>query len=414
MHIALITFEYPPYRVGGLGTHCQELAGGLVARGHQVEVFSFCMDREWNHDDHGVSVHHLKFPFEDRMSVYDGRTAEIPILAERMTSFVAAQMESIPDIIHSHEWIGYMAAQPLSAFLHRPMILTMHGLWLDVLAPWRNHPEYVAIARLEAESCQQASRVIAVSASLKSHILQAFQLPHERVEVIPNGCDSAIFESLNNADEQALWHQLKKEGRRVIVFAGRIGAQKGVVALLSSARLVLERCRDVSYVFAGERNDGPYLDTVYRAIEEFRLSEHAHFVGKLPRHQLADLYHHANLAVIPSNYEPFGYAASEAMLAGVPVVASAVDGLTEIIDHEENGLLVAFDTSDDRRFSRGYTERLAAAQVRLLEDEPFAAALAAKARTKARIAFGRTPMVDRTLNLYAQVLSEWHESINCH
>lgn len=406
MRIAMISYEYPPYLVGGLGTHCQELARALVQRGNEVFVLSYCMDEGWTHEDHGVTVRHLRFPLPNRKSVYDGSVSEIADLADHLGSLARSTgLGFTPDIIHVHEWIAFMGAKRLTQMLRLPVVLTMHGIWAELIDRLGGHGEKSEVETMEKTSCLEANRVIAVSDAVKRAIVDRFQIAESHIETVPNGFDYTIFTKPAPLSKDLRWRLLKNEGHRLIVFAGRIAPQKGVAGLLRSAPAVLREHPDACYVIAGECEPGPYWDLLKKIESEHALSSRLHFVGKLSRSELADLYGCATLAVVPSAYEPFGYAAAEAMAAGVPVIASEAGGLPEIVEHEKTGLLVPFDPHVPIAYSPGYVGRLASAQCKILGDRNFAEGLGREGQDRSLRLFGIGPMAEKTISIYNGLLA---------
>jgi len=129
-------------------------------------------------------------------------------------------------------------------------------------------------------------------------------------------------------------------------------------------------------------------------------------LGKLPRHKLAALYKIADVALVPSVYEPFGYAAIEAMAAGVPLIATAAGGLAEIVDHEKTGLSVPVH-AEGNGVRAVDVPSLASATRRMLQDEGFARQMALAAGEKVKKIFGLETMVRDTRAIYEAAISEF-------
>jgi len=127
-------------------------------------------------------------------------------------------------------------------------------------------------------------------------------------------------------------------------------------------------------------------------------------LGQLPRKQLAALYQVADLTLVPSIYEPFGYAAIEAMAAGVPVVATRIGGLAEIIEDGVTGLLVPIEQHPAGPYKIDI-QSLVEAQLSLLTDEARAREIGKAARQSVTNRFTRETMIESTLGIYRKTVS---------
>ncbi|WCM60370.1 glycosyltransferase family 4 protein [Paenibacillus polymyxa] len=135
-------------------------------------------------------------------------------------------------------------------------------------------------------------------------------------------------------------------GRQIVLFAGRLMPGKGVHRLLKALRHVVRACPDVLLLIAGSAYYGhdrltPYTASLHRQMRKLRLGKHVQFLDYVPHPALASLYQLADVTVVPSvKDEAFGLVNLEAMAAGVPVVASRIGGIPEVVQHGETGWLV--------------------------------------------------------------------------
>lgn len=152
-------------------------------------------------------------------------------------------------------------------------------------------------------------------------------------------------------------------GRRIVLYAGRLVPGKGVHRLIQALRRVVRACPDVLLLIAGSAYYGhdrltPYAASLRRQMRKLRLEKHVRFLDYVPHPALASLYQLADVTAVPSvEDEAFGLVNLEAMAAGVPVVASRIGGIPEVVRHGETGWLV--DPSPGER-------EMAAAMIRLL------------------------------------------------
>ncbi|MEC0237673.1 glycosyltransferase family 4 protein [Paenibacillus kribbensis] len=135
-------------------------------------------------------------------------------------------------------------------------------------------------------------------------------------------------------------------GRRIVLYAGRLMPGKGVHRLLQALRRVVRACPDVLLLIAGSAYYGhdrltPYTASLRRQMRKLRLEKHVRFLDYVPHPALASLYQLADVAVVPSvEDEAFGLVNLEAMAAEMPVVASRIGGIPEVVRHGETGWLV--------------------------------------------------------------------------
>jgi glycosyltransferase involved in cell wall biosynthesis len=396
MHVLILAHEFPPIVIGGVGTYLEQLANGLASEDIRLTfMIGGCGPRdtivEANRQVHFVhaQVDPLVLGGEQFRLFSDGVADEVIRRCE--TSL------GIPDVIHCNNWFTYLCGQRLRERWGVPIVTTVHSLE-HLFTPRWGVDTLGFIGVLERELCRSSDLIITVSRSVADEV--RLLNPEADVVVIHNG--AAPWPEVDaRADETvaALCPRTADGAQaRLIVFAGRLVPQKGLRFLLHAFRRICAVRDDLRLVVAG---DGVEDHTA--ALREFAatdpvLASTARFVGKLERAQLRALYARAEVAVVPSLYEPFGYAATEAMAAGVPLVASRIGGLAEIVEHDRNGVLV--DVSFDQHgCARIDPDALAAAIVGLVDD-PVRASRLREAGLARAAEFTGTRMSDMTLQAY--------------
>jgi len=287
------------------------------------------------------------------------------------------------DILHTH--------------LFDPSVVGLAAGWLartQVRVVTRHHSDYhTRIARpfhvwLDRFCTRLSHRVIAVSQHTADHLIGVEDAPPEKVSVIPNGID---FERVRTSSLDAptrIRAELGLVGRPVVLMAARMHPEKGYEHLLGALPRVLAQVPDLVLLIAGA---GP-LEARYRNLSASSgLEQHVRFLGF--RRDLPDLIATSDLVVLPSLAEAFGLVAAEALYLGIPVVASRVGGIPEIVEDGVDGLLVP--PGDD--------EALAGALLHLLLDTAHRRKLAGAGRGKvaARFSFGQ--MVQAYERLYDEL-----------
>jgi len=170
---------------------------------------------------------------------------------------------------------------------------------------------------------------------MMKEVVNHFNLPQEKVSIIPNAIDT--HEYAVDVDKEAV---RKRHGvmphEKLVVFIGRLVPQKGVEYLIRAVPLIVRNHGETKFLIAGDGWSRSNLESVATATG---YGDKIRFLGFISDSERIELLKIADVLVIPSIYEPFGIVALEGMTAGVPVVASNVGGLSEIIEHDRTGML---------------------------------------------------------------------------
>lgn len=398
--VLFFSMEYGPSISGGAGTYASELVEGLAQSGQEVTVISSSM---------GESRIERRGPLiACFLSLADGAhsvSQDSPvggILAWNERLFASAKQlladgAPRPDVVHCTNWIAFPAARRLARELGVPLLASIQYLSKPVEKWWGQQPD-PAIVEQERRLCREADLLLPVSHSVAGLLRRNYQVPEEKMRVVHNGLDGTFFAQRAAAERLArLRASLLGPEDKLVLFAGRLNPMKGVTFLVESAARVAAARRSVRYALVGGADNRDYGEAVRQRIARHPILEgRILLLGKLPRHQLALLYQVADLAVVPSIYEPCGFASLEAMAAGLPVVGTAVGGISEMIAHDKTGLLVPVVPARDGRREVD-VEALARAQLTLLDDPEAARRLGEAGRLRLQELFSRERLVAKTL-----------------
>jgi glycosyltransferase involved in cell wall biosynthesis len=400
----LLAPEYTPEVSGGVGTHAFELTQGLVRAGHRVWVLAYTTASSRVIDGERFSVHFMApaAPGDRTLSM----VGQILRFNDELVTHALALLhdETAPDLVQSYNWVTFRAARTLGDVWNVPVVSSIHYVSEPIERWWGQSPDSQIVAE-EAHMCRCADASIVVSESLGRVVRETYGLAQATTSVVRNALDSDMFHPcLAPEQRQRLRARLAPAGSRIVMFAGRLSPTKGILQLIDSADHVVRARQDVAYVIAGQPDSREFGALVREAVAKYpALEDRVRFVGKVPRAQLPILYAAADLAVVPSVYESFGYAAVEAMACGVPVIASAVGGLAEILEDGRSGIAVEVrERADGTRCVD--IEGLTAAQLRLLDDPEHARRLGDAGRRRVQERFTLDGMVRQTLAVYTQVL----------
>jgi len=248
-------------------------------------------------------------------------------------------------VIHAHDWPTFPAAAALAAATGKPWVAHVHSLESDRAGGvYQVNPQ---IDALEREGICGADAVIAVSRRTGDLIFETCGIPADRLSVIYNGVD--LFDA-GAADATAAGSKptappalpdARSQDEKIVLFLGRITAQKGPGYFLDAAKRVLEKFDRVRFVIAGTGDQSHEL--VARA-GELGITDHVLFTGFLGADDVDRVFRIADLYVMPSVSEPFGIAPLEAIQHDVPVIISKQSGVSEVLEHV---LKVDFWDTDD-------------------------------------------------------------------
>jgi len=382
MRICMLTWEFPPRIVGGIARHCLGLSKALAKLGHEVYVITLEFPGTPLFEDvDGVKVH--------RVLIELGHPNFIIwtfIFNHFMEKKVAELSRSVKfDIIHIHDWLTAEAGVSSKHFLNKSLVSTVHSTEVGRSQGLHN-PDSFLIDGIEWWMTYEAKRVIVCSNSVKWELESHFNLPHDKVTVIPNGVEISNF-NLNINREEVKRRYGIKPNERIVLFIGRLVPQKGVDTLIKAVPLIIQRHRDAKILIAGDGWSRTYLEELAKSMG---LGDHVRFLGFISDWELADLMVAADVLVVPSVYEPFGIVALEGMAAGTPVVATNIGGLSEIIEHDKTGVLV---------YPRN-PESIAWGVNRVLSDRKYADWLVRNARKKVLEAYSWEEIAKRTVEVY--------------
>jgi glycogen(starch) synthase len=359
----MLSWEYPPLVVGGIAAHVEGLATALNRAGHEVVV---------------CSLHH---PAADDDSLVDGvrvlrADPALPWLPDddlvaRMASAnhhlvrLAARLRGWrPDVVHAHDWLVAWAGDTMSALFGVPLVATIHaterGRHGGHLPPGLPGE----INSVEWWLTYQAREIIACSRFMVREVVQGFELPADKVHLVPNGVDVERWSRVENhslAGHSIAGHSI--EGERLVIAWGRIQYEKGFQVLARAMSALRLRVPGIRCVIAGR---GTYLPELQTQIDMEGVSDLVQLAGFVADDELKALLARAACVVIPSLYEPFGIVALEGMAAGAPTIVARTGGLAEIV--EGTGAGVLFEPGNHHeladRIAEVLADTVAAAQLR--------------------------------------------------
>ena len=353
MRILHLCLTYHP-AIGGADLFVRRLAEGQAARGHEVEVHTSDL------------LEHVRFlRLDDSVSREETR-AGVRIVRHRarhLPGHIYPILPSLPrvlsrakaDLIHAHS-SGYFPADfaLLARWLGRRTPL--------LLSPYGARAGYWPSLRKAMELWNLPDRILALS-PFEAGVIETLGADPSRISILPGGVDFDRFASAAPRTDLA---------GETILYLGRLARGKGLDLLVPAFERIYAARPHARLVLAGP--DYGAKDETLHALAAADIGDRARILPAATDDELPSLYRAARVFVLPSRYEAFGLVLLEAMAAGVPIVATRIGSIPDLVTHEENGLLVPPEDP----------KALADAIGRVLSDAPLAARLVATGRAKAR------------------------------
>lgn len=328
MRIAMIQDDWWPLIRGG-SVHVRELSLALAEEfGHEVDIYTRSLKQNGIRYTRGrsyaggaVSIVRLG-PCTEYWNVI-GRTSSVVTPVPRL-------LRGRYDVVHGHTFLPALPTRIGTSLTDAPSVFTVHG---TSIASGVGHD-----TTLLAGIKRRAERLLVLGFSY-DHVISVnrdhlglLRNAHDSVSYIPNGVDLDRFA----IDQEPI------EGR--ILFVGRLAPKKRVQDLLEAYSMIAADVPASELVIVGT---GSLRRELKRLAKRLDIAEDVRFEDHVPDEAIPQYYASAELFVLPSVWEGHPLTLLEAWAAGVPVIATDVEGITEFVDHEETGYLVPPESPDD-------------------------------------------------------------------
>lgn len=389
--------EYPPYpsyiSPGGVGTHTFYLSKFLARRGNEVHVIT-CGDHQCYELINDVHVH--------RIRSISSRALRVLLYSMKASKKLHDLNKSVKfDIVHNQSPYGFF-----ESYIHKMnkqinLVTTIHAVPLREMVNYerlhqmtlKNLAETLSLLipqilfnKVEySESC----KIITVSSKNRSDLIELFNMPKEKINVIYNGVDVEKFNPDVNSEN--IKKQFGLGNSQIILYVGRLERHKGLYLLLETARRLIERKLDIHFIIVGSGRHETELVKIGRNI-----GRQVIFAGRVPDELLPLYYSLADVVALPSLYEggpPLTLL--EAMASAKPIVTTNIPPITELVD---NRTAVTISPNDIDLFVEKITD--------LLLNEEHRRVLGSKARSKVLECFTWEKVAEETEQVYKEVVSK--------
>ena len=373
LKIGLLSYRSHPYS-GGQGIYVKHLSKALAELGHEVDVISGQPYPELDERVNLVKLPSLNiFEEEDRLrsfkmnylmnplslfewlSVMTGGFPEPYTYGVRVNRYLKKRLGDY-QIIHDNQSLSYALLHiqqnfPLVTTIHHP-ITRDHKLELENAKNWKQRlssNRWHGFLRMQKKVAPSLKAIITPSHSSKIDISNEFSVNKDFIDVVHNGIDTETFKPNDNK---------KRIKNRIITTASADVPLKGLKYLINALPKIISLYPDTELVVIGKaKNNGETM----KLIKKLNLLPHIHFKSNLKEEDIVDLYASAELAVIPSLYEGFGFGAGEAMSCGVPLISTLSGGLEDIVKGScyeiepgssvqiENAVIDLFDNEEEMK-----------------------------------------------------------------
>jgi len=345
LRVALLGYRSNPYS-GGQGIYLKYLSRALAGAGHRVAVISGEPYPEladdvalvklpglnlYAADNHVTALRprHLR-SFTDTfeyLSMLTGGFPEPYTFGRRLIRYFDARARSGYDVVHDNQCLsrGTLVLQqlgiPLVTTIHHP-ITWDRDIALAHAPNWRHRlliRRWHHFLRMQSQVARQLRHIVTVSESSKRDICAAFRIPPERVHVIYNGIDTEVFRPEP---------EIARDPWQIITTASADQPLKGTQYLIPAFATLCQQFPQLKLVFVGRPKPGGETE---KLIERLGVGDRIRFRHGVSAEEFRGLYARSALAVVPSEYEGFGFPAGEAMACATPVVSTDGGALPEVV-----------------------------------------------------------------------------------
>ncbi|NOX71192.1 MAG: glycosyltransferase family 4 protein [Candidatus Micrarchaeota archaeon] len=340
MKILIIGWSIPPKTTGGLDIYCSRLSAELSEK-----------------DDVYITIPEFNMPD----TIPDiGNACVVPVKCKKTGSMLETVLgynrniiESFSDenfdIIHANDWFGVIAAHRLKEYKKVPFILAVHST--EYMRRGMDKRIKNDIDFIEDFGLKNADGIITVSFLMKNEIIKNYGIDEKKIIVVKNG-----FDVVKKSDSEFIKRKYSTGKNKIILYFGRLTRQKGVEYLIYASRQILKRYENVSIVIAGSGHNEGQLKKFVTCLG---LEDKIIFAGYVSPEDANSYYNSSDIFVMPSVWEPFGIAMTEAMAHMIPVIATNRTGAAEGMK----------DGRDLIKIDAGNSGMLADVLIRLLDDE---------------------------------------------
>jgi glycogen(starch) synthase len=389
----MLSWEYPPRVIGGISPHIYFLSKHLAQQDVKVYVVTCDFPGAPSHEViDGVEVYRIdsyKNPSPDFATwVY-----LMNMNMQKETAALTRKIADKVDVFHAHDWLVANAGIGLKHVFRKPLLVTMHSTEMGRRDGLHTTTEKM-IHETEAWLTYEAWKVICCSDYMVGHVRYVYGLPNDKLVMVPNGVNIHNYDE--NYDRNEFRSKFALPEEKIVLYVGRLVYEKGIHVLINAVPKILNKV-NAKFIIVGS---GYMKEQLLNIVRSMGLEHKVLFEGFMDEATLLRLQRTADVAVVPSLFEPFGIVALEAMAAQSPIVVSDTGGLSEIVEHDVTGVKVYPNNPDS----------LAWGITKVLQDDGFANFIRQNAYRRVQEKYDWAKIAIQTKRIYESVLGEYSKS----
>lgn len=338
MNICLVSTGFPPENGGGIGTYIYNLSKGLIVLGHTVHVITPTSQSYYTVDqEDGFYVHRLpkkSFPIIEAYFPGVRWSFQLYKLIKKLHE------NSSFDLIEFPNWEASGVVSQL--LLNIPVVVRLHTPFFETLSLDSDKVSFGdnMVCRFEKWSCKKANQLISSTCCHAKTIIDQYKIDINEICILPLGIIDKNIKAENNKSKNPKFN---------ILYVSRLENRKGTLAFLKSLPLIYEQYPNIQVDIIG--SDRPHAPGDIKFKQYFEqnfdaLGDAVTFHGFVDDQTLDNFYRSADIFVVPSVYESFGLIYVEAMMYGLPSVATKGGGIPEVITHGIDGFVTEINNSE--------------------------------------------------------------------
>ena len=335
--LCIVTHTFLPH-VGGIEKVVYEQCKRLMQKQFEPMVVTHRNYTAKNYVFDGIKVRCYD-------SINIGFRLGIPYAIPQITSlktFLEAVKSSDLIHVHGHPYLSSLLAAKIAKRYGKPLVLTQHNTFIEYESSLWDHVEWLNDCAIGRQVLKEADKIVVVSNATRNYVLSLGADP-EKIHVLHNGVDVNRFQPLTKVKDGMRKKLGISKGSTIVITVRRIVYKNGIDTLIESAKKAIKRNPRLVFLVVGK---GPDFEKVKEKIEQLGMQENLKLTGFVSDEELPLYYNAADFFVLPSKSgEGLPLVALEAMACGLPVIATNVGGISEIMK-EDYGKLVPPNSPD--------------------------------------------------------------------